>query len=462
MKTDLPQLERTPEGFKTRLRYGNGKQAKFLIRLTEEGQAMARASKLRDLSTVVRRLSPEEARIILTRAAGARSDATFEAIARAAQEDAGTPSRKARAPVTFAELADEWTSGALHRRFPDHVAKKRTADLDGQRFALVNQTIGGLPIVEFRLEDADRAMSALPEGLSPATRRQYGQLISRVLKLAVYPCRLRKESPIPPGWLPSALSKRAKSWLYPDEEAQLVASRDVPMERRLLYAFLAREGMRVSEALGLRWSDVDLVRGTVRLDANKTDAPRSWALDAGVVRALRNVRPVDAKPGEHVFLPPPGDKNAEVLREDLKRAQVTRSELFEGSAQRMKIRAHDLRGTFVTLAIANGKTEGWVQDRTGHQSSQMINRYRQAARMAHEVGVGTLVPMHLAFPEFWGPHLPGENAQGESGVSLESWKQIDPSDSQTTKPQRLPGFMLAPEAGLEPATSGLTVRCSAN
>ena len=37
------------------------------------------------------------------------------------------------------------------------------------------------------------------------------------------------------------------------------------------------------------------------------------------------------------------------------------------------LRAHDLRGTFVTLALAVGQTEAWVTDRTGHLArSQMI------------------------------------------------------------------------------------------
>lgn len=43
----------------------------------------------------------------------------------------------------------------------------------------------------------------------------------------------------------------------------------------------------VSEAIQLRVGlDVDLVRGALKLDANKTDDARTWVLDAGVKRAL--------------------------------------------------------------------------------------------------------------------------------------------------------------------------------
>ena len=66
---------------------------------------------------------------------------------------------------------------------------------------------------------------------------------------------------------------------------------------------------------------------------------------------------------------------------------------------RLPIRAHDLRGTFVTLSLANDRTEAWVQDRTGHTSSNMINLYRRTARTAAELGLGELLPLDEAIPE---------------------------------------------------------------
>jgi integrase len=65
----------------------------------------------------------------------------------------------------------------------------------------------------------------------------------------------------------------------------------------------------------------------------------------------------------------------------------------------MVLWTHNLRTTFITLALAAGRSETWVADRTGHKSSQMINRYRQAARTATEIGLGWLVNMASAIPE---------------------------------------------------------------
>src|SRR5690606_39831520 len=76
--------------------------------------------------------------------------------------------------------------------------------------------------------------------------------------------------------------------------------------------------------------------------------------------------------------------SSDLFRADLRAAGIDRGELFEATKARLAIRVHDLRGTFVTLALANGKTETWVADRTGHRSSTMINRYRRAARTRSE------------------------------------------------------------------------------
>jgi hypothetical protein len=78
---------------------------------------------------------------------------------------------------------------------------------------------------------------------------------------------------------------------------------------------------------------------------------------------------------------------------------VRREELHNTGTNRRQLRAHDLRGTFVTLSLANGRSETWVADRTGHKSSLMINRYRRAARSAVELGLGTLTPLAEAIPE---------------------------------------------------------------
>jgi len=49
-------------------------------------------------------------------------------------------------------------------------------------------------------------------------------------------------SPIPTGFVPSQRSKKAKAYLYPDEEAALMACRSIPLVARVAFGVLAREG----------------------------------------------------------------------------------------------------------------------------------------------------------------------------------------------------------------------------
>jgi integrase len=93
------------------------------------------------------------------------------------------------------------------------------------------------------------------------------------------------------------------------------------------------------------------------------------------------------------------DHLADQLRDGLLRAGVTRAKLFERGPNRIPLRAHDLRATFVTLALSIGKTEDWVATRTGHGSSQMIALYRRQAKTAAELKLGWLKPLHEIIPE---------------------------------------------------------------
>jgi hypothetical protein len=62
-------------------------------------------------------------------------------------------------------------------------------------------------------------------------------------------------------------------------------------------------------------------------------------------------------------------------------------------------RAHDLRATFVTLALGDGRTDDWVKKRTGHRSDMMLNRYKREAETVHELKIGWFKPLHEAIPE---------------------------------------------------------------
>jgi len=335
----------------------------------------------------------------------------------AGQSSAVSPVRGVtlRPGMTFEQFSRAWTSGDLARMFPDHVRAKATAKHDLQRLTLyVFPIIGHEVMSAFEgrhgLDLVERVQMGLPPVSSKFTRssrRHVLQAIHRTLVLATYPGRLISANPLPKGFLPKVDSTKSKSYVYPDEDAKLMACRAIPVALRLVYGILAREGMRVSELLDLKWSDVDLERGIVVLDENKTDDPRSWALDPGVAEALRRWRKVFAwgpSPDVRVFRAKDNTRIDKYelalgLRESLARAGVSRPQIFERSPTRLPLRAHDLRASFVTVHLALGKSEAWITDRTGHRSSQMVYLYKRAARAHAELNLGAFLPLHGAIPE---------------------------------------------------------------
>lgn len=169
--------------------------------------------------------------------------------------------------------------------------------------------------------------------------------------------------------------------------------------------------------------DVDLQRGAVKLDVNKTGDARSWALDSAVTSALAQwVKLSGLETGALLFTdefgrPHEVDKLAKRLRGHLKAAGVERNELHNSGVNRRQLRAHDLRATFITISLATGRTESWVQDRTGHKSSLMVNKYRRASRSAEELGLGALHQLDQAIPELapeaaQAPKIEGGGQQG--------------------------------------------------
>lgn len=323
---------------------------------------------------------------------------------------------------TFETWAARWTSGELARTFPDVVNEKITNDRDEQRFRLyVNEVIGPYRLDRLSLENFDEVVAALPQTLRPKTRQQVKQACATLMGYAVYPGRYIDHNPIPRRWVRTKDKPRAKTYLRPPEDAQLLRCTLVPVRDRLVYGFLSREGLRRSEALKLQWVDLDLDVGSIRLDENKTDAPRAWALDAGTVRALvawRDRYHPDAEPTSRVFLDENGaltesnQLRPENLRAALRKAGLTRPELSEKSETRQPIRVHDLRAGFVTTALANDRTEAWVMDRTGHTTSAMLNEYRRAARTHAELNLGGWVPLDEAIPEL-GPERAGDDDSGD-------------------------------------------------
>ena len=330
------------------------------------------------------------------------------------------PSKRPMASMTVSAFGELWTSNELAKRYRgrvrriDHKDNKSRLDRYVYPVAVDGRTVGDTPLDELTIDHADEVLSQanLPAG----SLRHVAQCLNRMFTLAVYPARVLKHSPLPRGWMPAPNRSKAKSYLFPAEDAAVLAYTAAPLVTRVLLGFLSREGPRKGNVASLRWSDLTLDlpggRGYAVIDRTKSGADGRWVLAPGTAEALRRWRrlcpseqlvfPAEAvprSPRRNHGKPMNVDKLGENLRKWLRAVGVNRPQLFESTNDRLQLRAHDLRVTFVTLSLANGETEDWVRRRTGHKSSTMIALYRQDADTYGELNLGPLTPLYKAIPE---------------------------------------------------------------
>lgn len=143
-----------------------------------------------------------------------------------------------------------------------------------------------------------------------------------------------------------------------------------------LYYIELATGLRRGELLGLRWEDIDLEQATIRvrrqiarINGEVVEAPlktknsyRGVSIGADVVEILKGQQRKVNGTSEYVFPFPSGgpispDSVLHMLHRVLKRAGLP------------KVRFHDLRHTFATLALQNGVDIKTVSGMLGHYSA---------------------------------------------------------------------------------------------
>src|SRR5688500_18522112 len=112
-------MAESPKGTPLRLKVG---AQRFRVYVPAGVPFAARAKALRELADRLRKASPGRARILLEEAARAGDDRDFAGVAALAAKEPDAP--EGRGPVTFSDLAAEWTSGRLAMKYPDRVRAK--------------------------------------------------------------------------------------------------------------------------------------------------------------------------------------------------------------------------------------------------------------------------------------------------------------------------------------------------
>lgn len=192
-------------------------------------------------------------------------------------KDYATAAKKLRALRREVEdhgdlLAEIPTVGQWMTHWLDEIAPERVRPrtLEGYRSYVrlyIDPAMGGRRLDTLRTEHVRKMLRTMEDaGLSEATRRQTFAILSRALKVATRERKVRENvcALMDPPKVPT--NHRAPFTL--DEALRILAYLDVKRDAReaARWQLALLEGLRQGEALGLRWQDVDLERGCLRIE----------------------------------------------------------------------------------------------------------------------------------------------------------------------------------------------------
>jgi integrase len=269
------------------------------------------------------------------------------------------PQERQGPPPKLATFADDFV-----KEFKGKESSRRFYRERAQQF---NKSLGRKRIDKITPEDVQRFHNKRLKQVSPATANHdlnaLRIVLGRAVKLGIIaenPARAVKFAPE---------DEREDRYLYDDEAARLFMVAPPWLQPVLVIA--TETGMRQEELLSLRWNQVDLRAGMIRLRGSGTKNRRGRSIPITprahqVLSVLRRddlADPVFTKGGRRIT------KNMlyKAWPETLRRARIK------------DFRFHDLRHTYASWAIMSGLSLDDVQRILGHRSYQLVQRYAHHA-----------------------------------------------------------------------------------
>ena len=178
--------------------------------------------------------------------------------------------------------------------------------------------------------------------------------------------------------------RRVREYLTPAEVDKLIASakqlgrhglRDSTM---ILVAY--RHGLRVSELISLRWSQIDLKQGLLHVIRKKNGIPASHPLFGPEIRALRQLKR-DYPETDYIFMT---ERKAPITADTFRKIIARAGEKAELG---LAIHPHMLRHSTGFKLANDGRDTRSIQHYLGHKNIQHTVRYTEIAS--------------VKFKEFW-------------------------------------------------------------
>jgi integrase len=128
-------------------------------------------------------------------------------------------------------------------------------------------------------------------------------------------------------------------------------------------------GPRKSDILNLKWRDIDLKKGLIRLEEAKTEKTRNIVLKGDMITLLHNL-PVKC---QYVF-PNKHGKPFKDIKRSFERA-LKGAKIEQTDDSRHKIVFHTLRHTCISLLTERGADTTAVKNYVAHASEEMTKHY---------------------------------------------------------------------------------------
>lgn len=169
--------------------------------------------------------------------------------------------RAPRSQITLTAFCDEWLGTRRGR------VAERTYEYDEGMVKRITAVLGGTRLQDIAVRDVRRLLS---KTATLAERTRYGMLATfrQVMKMAVDEGLIVRDPSLAlqPHERPTQKARRKARRLSPEQlDAVIRTAERVTPSFAPMVVLLAYTGMRIREALGLRWEDIDFDQGTIRV-----------------------------------------------------------------------------------------------------------------------------------------------------------------------------------------------------
>ncbi len=273
----------------------------------------------------------------------------------------------------FGKLGIEVNFLTFHSLIDEYLAQWSGKDWANQqhRANYWKQHIDDIPVKSIKPKQLRKILDKLSSQvkadgtfISSNTVRRYRSVLSAIFTYALEKQHV-KENPLENIRI-KATPNQVVRYLSDDERiALLAACKDSDWERLYLLVLLAiTTGMRKSELMNLRWTDIDFDNNLAYLADTKNGSPRVNPIPDVVMQELRVIRQV----GSGLIFP-----SERVTGRPFEFTKQWKKALSEAGIT--DFRFHDLRHTSASYLVMNGASLHETAEILGHKSVQTTKRY---------------------------------------------------------------------------------------